>query len=215
MSNKQHSDVHNNLMKKKSLEQAEVGEVMAVVKKYSTMIIGAVVLVLAVYIGITVVKNGKIKNRNNASVALADAGQLESMDPAQAAASYLDLVDEYKSSADAPVALLSAARLKFNAKAYDEAEVLYIQFLDEYSDHEAATLAELNIITCHEERGMVAEAAKQYADFASKGSYLAPAALMAQARCLESLGKDSEAKQIYEELSLSDSDWQMPAGNKL
>lgn len=216
MSNKQHSEQHSALLQKNKLRQQEVEEVKVVVKKYLIPCVTAVVVVCVGFMAVGLVRSVKQKKLDNACTALQEANAQMSLNPVEAITSYLALAEKYDSSPYAPIALMRAALAKYNRDDYVGAEALFSQVVDKYADHELALTAEYNEIICREERGLVEDAEKQYASFAKKNreSYLSTAARMAQARCLEALGKQKEALQIYEELTIMNTPWQMSAAEK-
>lgn len=216
MSNKQHSEQHTTLLNKNKLRQQEVDEVKAVVKKYLIPCVTAVVVVCVGFMAVGLVRSVKQKKLDNACTALQEANAQMSLNPVEAIRSYLALADKYDSSPYAPIALMRAALAKYNRDDYAGAEALFSQVVDQYADHELALTAEYNGIICREERGLVEDASKQYASFAEKNgeSYLSIAARMAQARCLEALGKQKEALQIYEELTTLNTPWYASAVEK-
>lgn len=216
MSNKQHSEQHAALLKKNKLRQDEVEEVKAVVKKYLIPCVTAVVVVCVGFMAVGLVRSVKQKRLDNACTAFQEANVQMALNPIQAIDSYISLADKYDTSPYAPIALMRAAMAKYNRDDYVGAEALFTQVADEYADHELALTAEYNEIICREERGLVEDAAKQYASFAEKNreSYLSTAARMAQARCLKVLGKQKEALFIYEELAILNTPWQASAAEK-
>ncbi|MBN2702685.1 MAG: tetratricopeptide repeat protein [Pontiellaceae bacterium] len=216
MSNKEHSEQHAALLKKNKLRQDEVEEVKAVVKKYLVPCLTAVIVVCIGFMAVGLARSLKQKKLDNACTALQEANIQMAVNPLQAIESYVALADKYDSSPYAPIALMRAAMAKYNQDDYAGAEALFSKVVDQYADHELALTAEYNEIICREERGLIEEAEKQYASFAEKNreSYLSTAARMAQARCLETLGKQKEALQIYEELTILNTPWQASAAEK-
>ena len=209
MSSKQEqSGQDKKLAKKNELEQAEVAEVLGVIKKYMMPATIVLAVVCTGFIGYGVVRTMKGKKLAKACSALNDATTVDA---------YLNVKDKYASSPYAPIALLNVARLKFEQGSYSEADKLYSDFLAEYKDHEMALTAELSRITCKLAKGDVEGAANDYANFAGNhaDSFLASAAKYQRALCLQMQGDDELAKQVYEELKVSNTAWSSEAANKL
>ncbi|MBN2683990.1 MAG: tetratricopeptide repeat protein [Pontiellaceae bacterium] len=216
MSEKQHSKQHAALLKKNKLQQQEVQEVKVIIKKY---LVPCVTVIAVVCVGFMVgglVKSLKQSKLDKACMEMQAANTQMANDPTLAIESYLALADKYDSSPYAPLALMYAARTKFSQGNYKGAEVLFNQLSEDYPEHELALTAEYCSIICAEEQGLTQEAEKQYESFAKKNgeSYLFPAARMAQARCLNVLGRQKEALQIYEEISTLNTPWQNTAMDK-
>lgn len=192
-SDKEHSPQHEELLKKQSLEQQEVKEVLNFIKKYAKPAVTVVLVVCAFFLVNRYFKSSRIQKEAKADAALMQA---------YSASDYQAILDDYGSSPSAPLALMGLARQTFNAGQYDEADALYGTFLKKYDKHEMAAQAEFNQITCREAKGQLGEAHLLYGEFVMnhKDSYLAPLAMISQARCLESLSLLADAKQVYEDL---------------
>jgi TolA-binding protein len=192
-SQKQHSPQHEELLKKKSLEQQEVKEVLNFITKYAKPTAIVVIAVCAFFLVDRYFKSSRLQKEKEADSALLQAGS---------ASDYQAILDDYGSTPAAPLALMGLARHTFNAGQYDEAYELYGKFLKKYGKHEMAVQAEFNQITCREAQGHIGDAHLLYGEFVNKhkDSYLAPLAMIAQARCLESLSMLADAKQVYEDL---------------
>lgn len=195
-SDKQHSPQHEELLKKQSLEQQEVKEVLNFIQKYAKPAGIVVIAVCAFFLVDRYFKSSRIQKEAKADAALLQA---------YSAADYQAILDDYGSSSSAPLALMGLARQTFNAGQYDEADALYGKFLKKYDNHEMAAQAEFNQITCREAKGQLGDAHLLYGEFVKKhpDSYLAPLAMISQARCLESLSLLVDAKQVYEDLVFS------------
>jgi TolA-binding protein len=195
-SEKQHSPQHEELLKKQSLEQQEVKEVLNFIKKYSKPAAIVVIAVCAFFLVDRYFKSSRIQKEIEADAALLKAAS---------AYDFQVILDEYGSTPSAPLALMGLARQTFNAGQYDEAEALYGKFRKKYGNHDMAVQAEFNQITCREAKGQIGDAHLLYGEFVNRhrDSYLAPLAMIAQARCLESLSLLADAKQVYEDLVFS------------
>ena len=193
---------HKELLKHQELEQQEVTEVLAFLKKYMkpTAIVIAVICAL-------VLANGFLKSQRLKKETMADTALMH----AQSAEDLQAIVDDYASTPSEPFALMALAREKFNSGKIDEAEALYTKFTQKHGSHELASQAELNLVSCKEAKGQQDEASRLYGEFAkgNEGSYLVPSAMMSQARCLETLGKLDEAQVVYEDIlsSFPESSW--------
>ena len=195
-SQKQHSPQHEELLKKQSLEQQEVKEVLNFITKYAKPTAIVVVAVCAFFLVDRYFKSSRLQKEIEADSALLQASSTYD---------YQAILDDYGSTPAAPLALMGLARQTFNAGQPEEADALYGKFLKKYGKHEMAVQAEFNQITCREARGQIGDAHLLYGEFVQnhRDSYLAPLAMISQARCLESLSLQADAKQVYEDLVFS------------
>ncbi len=197
MSNeKQHSPQHDALLKKKALEQNEVGEVLVVIKKYGVPVLVAVIVCCGIIMAKNLYTRSKLNKELNASTAMAIARTAED---------FGKIVEKYGSTTSAPLAMMSQARTQFADGNFAAAQETYEAFLKKYPENEMVLQAKLNVITCREEKGELSEAHLLYSDFVlnNKDSYLAPVAMMGQARCLAELGLVDDARRAYEDLIMS------------
>lgn len=123
---------------------------------------------------------------------------------ARTAPDFEALLDQYKNTPAAPLALLSLAKLQFDNGNYEAALARYDQFLVEWPTHEMRPTAELGRFFCIEARAdesSVREAQAGFESFAAShpDHYLYPQARIGQARCLQQLGQFDEARIIYED----------------
>lgn len=195
-SEKQHSPQHEELLKKQSLEQQEVKEVLNFITKYAKPTAIVVIAVCAFFLVDRYFKSSRLQKETKADAALLQASS---------ASDYQAILDDYGSTPSASLALMGLARKTFNAGQFEEADALYGKFIKKYGKHEMAVQAEFNQITCREAQGQIGDAHLLYGEFVKehKDSYLAPLAMIAQARCLESLSLLADAKQVYEDLVFS------------
>jgi TolA-binding protein len=179
--------------RKGSLQESEVKEVLDFIRKYAVPTVVVIVLCCGTFLFFSWMRSSKAAREVKADSALMNA-----MD----ATDYQRIIDEYESTASAPIAMMNLAMTRFSDGAYDAAQELYTQFLQRYGNHEMALQAELNVITCREAKGELSEAHLLYGEFADKhrDSYLAPLAIMGQARCLEGMESMDEARRAYEDL---------------
>lgn len=193
-----------------ALEHAEVKEVLGFINKYVKPAGFIIVAVCIVFLGFSFIQNGKAKK-------LAEADNL--LTSAKTAADYQHVLDNYGNTPSAPLAMLGLAQKKFNKGDVAGAEALYGEFLNTYAKHQNALQAKLNKINCIEAQGRFEDAAGQYAAFQSshEKSHLAPVALMGAARCRESAGDLTGAKQAYEDLIAfyEDTGWVQEAAARL
>jgi predicted negative regulator of RcsB-dependent stress response len=190
---RQHSPQHEALLKQQALEQKEVKEVLVFFRKYAKPAAIVIALACVIVLADKFFKSQRFKKEAAADTALMNARGAEDLQ---------DIVNDYASTPTGPLALMELAREKFNAGQFDEAEELYTKFTKKHSDHELATQAELNLITCKEAKGQLGEAHLLYGQFAKKHeeAYLAPSAMIGQARCLEALDQLDEAQIAYEDI---------------
>lgn len=209
-SEKQHSPQHKEILKKQALEQSEVKEVLNIIKKYAVPA-GIVVLVICgIFLFDRYLKASRAGKEAKADAALMSAGS---------AADYEELLEKYRSTSSAPIALMQLAMTRFSEGQIDAAQAHYEAFLKQYGKHEMVPQAKLNLITCREARGEYSEAHLLYGSFVeeNKESFLAPAAMMYQARCLEAMDNPAEAKRTYEDLIVAypGSSWANLAESKM
>ncbi|MDF7807655.1 tetratricopeptide repeat protein [Pontiellaceae bacterium B12219] len=175
------------------IEQAEVKDVLHFIQKYVKPAAIGILAICIIFLGNSLIKNGKMKKEAKADSALMVA---------QTAADFQAILDNYGNTSSAPLALLGLAQENFNATHVAEAEKLYGQFLNKYPKHEMAVQVELNQIQCLEAMQEYAKAAAAYAQFKTDhpNSHLAPVALLGQARCLEATQSYSEAVVVYDDI---------------
>ena len=119
------------------------------------------------------------------------------LDDAEAA---LEGVVAERNASSAPLALLRLAAVRYARGRADLAEADYRTFLQDYPDHEFASLARVGVAHCVEAAGRIDEAVGLYRDAhaALEGSHLAPDALLGQARCLILQGTDESRADARE-----------------
>ena len=197
MSNeKQHSEQHQELLKKQSLEQKEVQEVLNFFKKYAMPAAVVILAICAVFLVVRMRESSRVAKEGEADNLLLNAVCAED---------YQTIVDEYGKTSSGPLALMSLAMTRYNEGNYDEAGKLYADFVERYKKDDMVPQAKLNIITCRECKGEYSEAHLLYGEFISEqpDSSLAPLALMGKARCLEAMGSEDQAKLVYEDLMVN------------
>ena len=192
-SQQRHSPQHEEVLKRKTLEQSEVKEVLVFFKKYAKPAAIAIGLICAFVLIDRSLKFTRFKKEAKADAALMSAFDVQALQA---------VVDDYASTPSGPLALMELAKEQFNAGQIDTAEALYVRFTHEYEGHELASQAALNLITCKMAKGQYADAHRLYGEFsqAHADSYLIPSARMGQAYCLESLGQLDEAQMAYEDV---------------
>ncbi len=176
---------------------------------------GTHVTIVAAVIAVAVFGTNMYRSRQQRSIADASA-QLAA---ARTAQDLEAVVADYGSTPSAPLALLQLGKAAYDMGNYSGAMPHYQGFMDRYSDHELASVAELGVIHCREAGGDIqgAEAAfKAFAD-ARPDHFMAPTARLGQARCMEQLGRFDDARIIYEDMvaARSDSVWGDRAAEQL
>ncbi len=165
------------------------------------ILIGIVVLIVTIG-AITWYKTSRQTKESRAAQALLQA---RSSDDLQR------IVDLYGSTATAPIALLSIARMQFENGQTDLAQFSFDQFLFRYPDHPMTATAILGKAQCLEAGGDPAKALAAFDEFirAYPDSYLLAFAIMGRARTLEQMGRFDEALATYEDhVSMNpDSPW--------
>jgi tetratricopeptide (TPR) repeat protein len=110
------------------------------------------------------------------------------------------VIDRFPGSIAAGNALLRIAAQQANDGHYPDSDKTYQRFVREYPKHPFAVNGLMGLGTNAEAETKPDEAIKYYTDIASKfgTTYLAPMALLSQARLTEGKGQLKEARQLYE-----------------
>lgn len=182
---------HDALQKTKKLEQHEVKQVLGFLKHYGKMIVIGVVaatLVILASKGAARWKADKTAQAEELLIAAQSPQQLE------------ELIERYKSTPVAPVALLNLAKTHFNEGDYFLARAQYERFLKRYKTHELAPLADYGLACCTEADGAFGEAVELFKTFIATqdGHYLQSPATLALARSLEQANRADEARIVLE-----------------
>lgn len=189
----EHSEQHEQTLKKQALQQQEVGEVLIFFRRYLKPGIAAIVALCALALFIQ-----SMRSKKQTAVAAAGSALMNAATPGDLE----HIVATWPNTPIGPIALMKLARETYNGGSFAEAESLFNRFLKTYADHELARQAELNLIACKESAGHLGEAHLLYGEFAKShaGTFLAPMALMGQARCLEALGMYEDALMVYDDI---------------
>jgi TolA-binding protein len=121
---------------------------------------------------------------------------------ATTAADYQRIVDRYGDTpAAASAYLLLADEQRKNGKLA-EANATLRRFLDKFPRHQLASAARMSIAQNLEAMGKEDQAMDQYQSIASgdAGGFNAPQALLAQARILQTRGRNDEARRVCENI---------------
>lgn len=174
------------------LENHEVAEVLDFLKENGVSILVGVGLAVVAFVGWSAFRNYRSSQEITAGSQLFGS---------QATEQFQQIVDQYPSTAAAPLAKLSLAGRYFDDGQYELAQHQFSQFAKEYPDHPLRNTAELGAIQSLEALGRFEEAADAYGRFAleHKGSHLEGAAVFGRGRSLEQLGRWSDAKAAYED----------------
>ena len=119
------------------------------------------------------------------------------------------LMKRFGSSELAPVIMLKLAQAQYTEGSYELARRNYQLFQQKYPKHEFIQVSELGLILCDEALPEGAtRALESYKKFlaGNPDSFLAPEAVFGSARCLEQLGRLEEARQVYEDFKVGQSD---------
>lgn len=197
---------HNEVQKKRELEQHEVKQVLDFLKQYGKLIgagiIAATVAVLVSRAAATH-KAAKIAEAEEMLFAARTPQQLE------------ELVDEYKSTPTAPVALLDLAKTLFNQGEIAQARAQYERFMSDYKNSDLRPIAVFGLAHCTEAEGRFDDAVNEFKAFLADNPdhYLKSPAVLAVARCLEQAGRIDEARITLEDFLAenADSQWAGPA----
>lgn len=183
------------------LEQHEVTQVLDFIKQYGKMIgIGLLAAVVAV-----VVSKGCSHQKAQKMIQAEDL-----LLKAQAPQQLEEIVDDYKATPAAPVALLDLAKTYFNNGDTFLARAQYDRFLKEYKKHELRPVADYGLACCTEADGDFDSAAALFAEFikTQDGHYLQSLAVLGMARSLEQAGRLDEARIVLEDFLAENADSQ-------
>ena len=159
----------------------------------------AVTIALCVVLAVVLGSRWLRSHRENAA-----AQAMAEFQRAGDAASLEAVIHEDRSSAVTDLARLRLASLHDAAGDWEQAQDAYRAFLDKAPDHFFADIAAFGLAHCAEALGRVGEAAEAFRAFYETDhpdSSLAPAARVAQARCLILTGTDEgkrEGKEILD-----------------
>jgi predicted negative regulator of RcsB-dependent stress response len=156
----------------------------------------AVVLGLAVAVGITVYRSHVAASRSQAAIKLSTARTARDLE---------NVVTQHASTPTAPLAVLKLARSYFDSGNYDGAMAKYAEFKQQHPTHPMALAADLGRAHCLEAKGQMQEALTEFSGFVAghPKHFLEPQAVFGKARCLEALGKRDEAKAVCEDFIVS------------
>ncbi len=173
----------------------DVVAVKAWIDQYGSYAVSAVLVVLIALAAVHMLKNRRESRMAEASQRLAAA---------QSASDLEAIIADFRTSDIAPLAHIALAKVNFENGDYDLALSQYDDFLKKWPKHDMKTTAQLGRIVCIESRGQapaLQEASAAFAAFATenKGHFLAPQAILGQARCLEQLGDLEQARTVYED----------------
>lgn len=111
------------------------------------------------------------------------------------------VLTQYPSAPCAPEAQLRLANDRFHDGLYNESMADYDKFLAKYKNHPNRITAEMGRLMCMEAAGRSAEALAGLTAFTNQYAaqlYMIPQAIFAKARCLQEMGQLVEAKAVYE-----------------
>lgn len=116
------------------------------------------------------------------------------------------LMERCSASPLAPLIMLKQAQTQYSDGNYELSMNTCERFLKQYPKHELAPAAELGLVFCREAfPGGAEDAQKGFAAFIAKNpsSFLVNEAIFGRARCLEQLGRNEEARQVYEDFKVA------------
>lgn len=197
---------HDEVQKKREIEQHEVKQVLDFLKQYGKLI-GAGIVAAAVAV---LVSRGMAANK---AAKIAEAEEL--LFAARSPQQLQELVNEYKSTPTAPVALLDLAKTLFNNGDIAQARAQYERFMSDYKKSDLRPIAVFGLAHCTEAEGRFDEAANEFKEFLSDypEHYLNSPAVLSVARCLEQAGRIDEARITLEDFLAENADtqWAGPA----
>jgi len=206
MMDKNATPKHEEIQKKHQLEQNEVKQVLDFLKRYGKLIgAGAVAATLAVLASHTMTANKAAK--------IAEADQM--LFSAQTPQHLEELVNNYKSTATAPTALLTLAKTLYNQGETAQARTQYERFMTDYKKSDLLPVAVFGLAYCTEAEGRFDDAVNEFNEFLADNPnhYLKSPAVLAVARCLEQAGRTDEARITLEKFLAENagSHWSSPA----
>ena len=113
---------------------------------------------------------------------------------------------QYPSAPSAPDAYLKLANERFHAGSFQEAMSDYDTFIAKYKDHPNRITAEMGRLMCLEAAGRLSEALEGLVAFTNSHAaqlYMIPQAVFAKARCLQAMDRLDEARAVYEDFTLA------------
>lgn len=201
---------HNHDPQHQELEQHEVKQVLDFIKQYGQMI-GIGLLAAAV----AVLASKGCSHHKTQKMIEAEELLLQAQVPQQLET----IVEDYKSTPAAPVALLDLAKTHFNNGDTFQARAQYERFLKEFKTHEMAPVAEFGLACCTEADGDFNGAAERFAALVQEqnGHYLQPIAILGLARSLEQANRPDEARIVLADFIAENatSPWASQAENAL
>jgi TolA-binding protein len=206
----QQQPVNNTPETPKTGDAQNVKQFNDLLREYGQPILIGVTLAVVVFLGLAVYRNFKQSNEQKASQMLFNARSADELQ---------QIATQYSGTKAAPLALLSAASMAFEASQYESAQRIFTQFQQRYPQHELSPSAELGLAQCLEALGQTAAAEEAFKAFtkAHPNHFLTPMATLGLARCYEQAGKFDEAKAVYEDFIAAnpDSPWASQAESGL
>lgn len=201
---------HKTIQKKHELEQHEVKQVLEFLTRYGKLI-GAGLLTAS----IVVIASRTYASHKAKTFAEAEEMMLNAKTPEQIE----EVVNNYKSTPTAPVALLNLAKTHFNNGDTAAARANYERFIADYQKNPLLPQAKFGLAYCSEAEGDFNGAAQQFETFLKDNPehYLTAPATLSMARCLEHAGNQEASRIILEDflISSTDSQWAGAAENAL
>jgi len=199
MMDKDAAPKHEEIQKKHKLEQHEVKQVLEFLKRYGKLIGAGVVAATVVVLGSHTVAANK-------ATKIAEAEQM--LFSAQTPQQLEELVNNYKSTATAPAALLTLAKTLFNQGETAQARTQYERFMADYKKSDLLPVAVFGLAYCTEAEGRFDDAVSEFKEFLADNPnhYLKSPAVLAVARCLEQAGRTDEARITLEDFLAENAD---------
>jgi tetratricopeptide (TPR) repeat protein len=162
-------------------------------QQHRTKLIAGIVVIVALGLSLLVWQRGERAASEAASAQLAAATDTAALQ---------DVANRYRGKEQASEALLRLADLHYAAGRYAESIATYDSFLQQYPRHPVAEAARFARAAVMEAAGDLQGASAQYSQIVgvSGQQYTALAAKTGLARCAEALGRQLEARRLYEEL---------------
>ncbi len=185
--------MNDNNTETSDVQQDELTHLKQLITTHGKPLIIGALLVLAIISIMVYYKNTKQNNIDKASALLSSARSVQDIE---------GLVAKYSSTPSAPLAIAKLAKIYFDSGNYDLAIAKYSELKTKFPEHQLTDTADLGIIHCKEAKNELSEAMAAFSAFTkTKGPdhYLTPQSILGEARCLVQLGRNVEAKALYED----------------
>ena len=127
----------------------------------------------------------------------------QSGDITSAIGAFEEVINKYEGTKGAGIAVYYAGDCYYRMQEFDEAQIYFQKYLDDYEDNDILTSSSISgIAACLEEKGEYLQAVENYRRAVDKfpDGFNAPRNLLDMARCYELAGMKNEAGESYKEV---------------